>query len=309
MTDSVLRLRGLRKRYGDFVAVDDLDLDVPRGCVLGFLGPNGAGKTTTIRMILGIYEPSGGTIEVLGTPSALDVRHRIGYLPEEKGLYKKMKARDLIAYFAELKGMKSKDARQRAIELLDRYGLGEFKERKCDALSKGMGQKVQVLASIAHRPEFVILDEPFSGLDPVNQQVMEQVIADLSKDGSTIVFSTHDLEKAEHLCDRIAMLARGKKVFDGTLQEAFAALPKRIVIGTSAESAALQALSGVTSVARGRVDGTYELGLSQDASPDGILTACIRAGHEVRSFDKREPGLRELFFDRVGAKDAAEMLA
>jgi ABC-2 type transport system ATP-binding protein len=309
MNECVLRLRGLTKRYGDFLAVDQLDLDVPRGCVLGFLGPNGAGKTTTIRMVLGIYEQSGGTIEVLDSPSALDVRQRIGYLPEEKGLYKKMKARDLIAYFAELKGMSARDAKQRAIELLDRYGLGEFKDRKCDALSKGMGQKVQVLASIAHRPEFVILDEPFSGLDPVNQQVMEQVIGDLSKEGSTIVFSTHDLEKAEHLCDRIAMLARGRKVFDGTLQEAFAALPKRIVIGTSAQAASLESLPGVTSVARGRLDGTYELGLRQEASPDGILTACIRAGLEVRSFDKREPGLRELFFDRVGAKDAAEMLA
>jgi ABC-2 type transport system ATP-binding protein len=309
MTDSVLRLRGLRKRYGDFVAVDDLDLDVPRGCVLGFLGPNGAGKTTTIRMTLGIYEPSGGTIEILGTASALDVRHRIGYLPEEKGLYKKMKARDLVAYFAELKGMKSRDANQRATELLDRYGLGEFKDRKCEAMSKGMGQKVQVLASIAHRPEFVILDEPFSGLDPVNQQVMEQVIADLSKDGSTIIFSTHVMEHAERLCDRIAMIARGRKVFDGTLAEALSSLPTRILIGTSAGQDALRGVPGVASVERGRSEGIYELGLAPGASADGILGACVRGGIEVRSFDKREPGLRELFFDRVGAKDAPEMLA
>jgi ABC-2 type transport system ATP-binding protein len=289
--------------------VDQLDLDVPRGCVLGFLGPNGAGKTTAIRMTLGIYEPSDGSIEVLGAPSALEVRHRIGYLPEEKGLYKKMKARDLIAYFAELKGMSARDAKGRATELLDRYGLGEFKDRKCDALSKGMGQKVQVLASIAHRPEFVVLDEPFSGLDPVNQQVMEQVIADLSKDGSTIIFSTHVMEHAERLCDRIAMVARGKKVFDGSLNEARAALPTRVLIGTGAARDALLAVPGVAHVESGRGEGVYVVGIAKGASADGILGACVRAGIDVRSFDKREPGLRELFFDRVGAKDAAEMLA
>ncbi|TAJ13002.1 MAG: ATP-binding cassette domain-containing protein [Planctomycetota bacterium] len=309
MNDCVLRLRGLTKRYGDFLAVDQLDLDVPRGCVLGFLGPNGAGKTTTIRMVLGIYEPSGGTIEVLGAASALDVRHRIGYLPEEKGLYKKMKARDLVAYFAELKGMTARDAKGRATELLDRYGLGEFKDRKCEAMSKGMGQKVQVLASIAHRPEFVILDEPFSGLDPVNQQVMEQVIADMSKDGATIIFSTHVMEHAERLCDRIAMVARGKKVFDGSLAQARAALPTRILIGTGAAQEVLRGVPGVANVESSRADGVYVVGLAPGASADGILGAFVRAGIEVRSFDKREPGLRELFFDRVGAKDAAEMLA
>jgi ABC-2 type transport system ATP-binding protein len=308
MSDPVLRLRQLTKRYGDFLAVDALDLDVPRGSVLGFLGPNGAGKTTTIRMVLGIYEPTAGSIEVLGHASALDVRHRIGYLPEEKGLYKKMKARDLVAYFAQLKGLSARDAKQRATELLDRYGLGEFKDRKCEAMSKGMGQKVQVLASIAHRPEFVILDEPFSGLDPVNQQVMEDVIADLSKAGSTIIFSTHVMEHAERLCDRIVLLARGKKVFDGTLKEAHAALPRRLVLGTSAEPAALRDVHGVLSIAKGQREGTWDISLAEDVGADSILGACFRAGIEISSFDKSEPGLRELFLARVGATSAQEVL-
>src|SRR5262249_33481312 len=151
------------------------------------LGPNGAGKTTTIRMILEIIKPTSGTISVLGRPSALEVRHRIGYLPEEKGLYKKMKAWAVIAYFASLKGMSKKAARQRAYELLERYGLKDFSEKPTDALSKGMGQKVQMLASVAHDPELVILDEPFSGLDPVNQQVMEDIIRDIARRGRTVL--------------------------------------------------------------------------------------------------------------------------
>src|SRR6266853_1850416 len=177
---AVLDLRNVTKFYGDFKAVDDFSLSLSSG-ICGFLGPNGAGKTTTLRMILDIIRPSSGAITVLGRPSALEVRQRIGYLPEEKGLYKKMKAWAIIAYFASLKGLDRKTAKKRAYELLERYGLKDFAEKPTDALSKGMGQKVQVLASIAHDPELVILDEPFSGLDPVNQQVMEEIIRDMAR--------------------------------------------------------------------------------------------------------------------------------
>src|SRR6185369_6149567 len=190
--DSILELRNVTKFYGDFKAVDDVSFSLPRGCIHGFLGPNGAGKTTTIRMILEIIRPSRGEITVLGQPSALQVRQRLGYLPEEKGLYKKMKTWAVIAYFA---------------------GLKEFADKPTDALSKGMGQKVQMLASIAHDPELIILDEPFSGLDPVNQQVMEEIIRDLARRQRTILFSTHVMQHAERLCDRILLVERGKKIF------------------------------------------------------------------------------------------------
>ena len=186
-----LEIRKIGKRFKKRPVLRDVSMNLNRGEVVGLLGPNGAGKTTTIRMILDIVKPSSGDITILGADSALDVRNRIGYLPEEKGLYKKMKAWAIIAYFARLKGMPSSEAKTRAFELLERYGLGDFVNAKVETLSKGMGQKVQVLASIAHRPDFVILDEPFSGLDPPNQQVMEQVISDLNKEGATIIFSTH----------------------------------------------------------------------------------------------------------------------
>src|SRR5215470_9977044 len=223
-----LELQAVTKYYGQFKAVDDISFRLPTGCICGFLGPNGAGKTTTIRMILEILRPNSGSITVLGTPSALEVRHRIGYLPEEKGLYKKMKAWSVIAYFATLKGLSRKAAQSRAWELLERYGLKDFGDKPTDALSKGMGQKVQMLASIAHDPEFVILDEPFSGLDPVNQQVMEEMIRDLARRGHTILFSTHVMQHAERLCDRIILIAKGRKIFDGTLAEAKRVFPRRV---------------------------------------------------------------------------------
>ncbi|MEM7261353.1 MAG: ATP-binding cassette domain-containing protein [Planctomycetota bacterium] len=182
MSERVLEVRNVSKLYGEFRAVEDISFSIPAGVIYGFLGPNGAGKTTTIRMILEILQPTEGSIEVFGT-NALAVRDRIGYLPEEKGLYKKMKAWSIIAYFATLKGLSRSDAKERAHELLERYGLKDFADQRTEALSKGMGQKVQVLASIAHDPDLVILDEPFSGLDPVNQQVMEEIIRDMADRG------------------------------------------------------------------------------------------------------------------------------
>src|SRR5438105_3986880 len=217
--DLALELRCVTKFYGNFRAVDDLSFALAPGSICGFLGPNGAGKTTTIRMILEIIKPSSGAITVLGKPSALEVRQRVGYLPEEKGLYKKMKAWAIIAYFASLKGLERKAAKRRAYELLERYGLKDFADKPTDALSKGMGQKVQMLASIAHDPELVILDEPFSGLDPVNQQVMEEIIRDMAKRNRTVLFSTHVMQHAERLCDRILLIAKGRKILDGTLAE------------------------------------------------------------------------------------------
>ncbi|MDB6109226.1 MAG: putative transporter ATP-binding protein YhaQ, partial [Pedosphaera sp.] len=244
-SDPTLELRNVTKYYGDFKAVDDVSFSLPAGSICGFLGPNGAGKTTTIRMILEIIKPTSGTITVLGRSSALEVRRRIGYLPEEKGLYKKMKAWAVIAYFATLKGMDRKSAKRRAHELLERYGLKDFAGKPTDALSKGMGQKVQMLASIAHDPEFVILDEPFSGLDPVNQQVMEEIIRDMAGRSRTVLFSTHVMQHAERLCDRILLIAKGRKLFDGTIAEAKRTIPRRVRIETADDVGLLRGLNEV----------------------------------------------------------------
>ncbi|MBL8861498.1 MAG: ATP-binding cassette domain-containing protein [Planctomycetes bacterium] len=305
MSDLALRLEHVTKRFDTFTAVDDLSLAVPFGCVYGFLGPNGAGKTTTIRMSLSIYEPTMGRVEILGARSALDVRAQIGYLPEEKGLYKKMKAKDLIAFFGGLRGMDPGEARREAVRLLERYGLGGFTDTRCEALSKGMGQKVQVLASVVHKPRFVILDEPFSGLDPVNQQVLEQVILDLRAQGTTIVFSTHIMEHAERLCDRIVLIGRGKRLFDGTIVEAKRSIPRSVRLHTASDPEPLRAVRGVTDVVRLEGDGHWAIMLAEGAQTDEVLRACFRSGIELSSFERHDPSLRDVFLKFVGEEAAA----
>jgi ABC-2 type transport system ATP-binding protein len=298
---NAVELRGITKCYGDFTAVREVDLEVPRGSIYGFLGPNGAGKTTTLRMILDIVKPTSGSLTVLGHDSAMDVRERIGYLPEEKGLYKKMKTWAVIAYFARLKGLKGKVAKARAYELLERYGLKDFADKKVETLSKGMGQKVQVLASIAHQPEFVILDEPFSGLDPSNQQVMEDVISDLSDAGTTIVFSTHVMSHAERICDRILLIAKAEKIFDGSIPEAKALIPKMVAVSGVDAAASLRGLPGVTAaeVADG-LPGSFEVCMADDSDPQQLLRDCFRNGIELTSFNYHEPTLHDVFLHLVG---------
>src|SRR6266404_5372169 len=309
--EQVLELRNVTKCYGDFKAVDDVSFGLSAGCICGFLGPNGAGKTTTIRMILQIIKPASGTITVLGRPSALEVRQRIGYLPEEKGLYKKMKAWAVIAYFASLKGLNRKTAKERTYELLERYGLKDFAEKPTDALSKGMGQKVQVLASIAHDPELVILDEPFSGLDPVNQQVMEEIIRDMAKRHRTVLFSTHVMQHAERLCDRILLIAGGRKIFDGTIPEARSLLPRRVRIETEDDITPLRQLSDVASIscveksdASANINGTHcwDLELRESADAHAILQTCFAQRIRLRSFSQSDPTLHEVFVSLVGAQ-------
>ncbi len=294
-----LQLRDVTKRYGDFTAVNGLSLSVPPGCIFGFLGPNGAGKTTSIRMILEIIRPTSGSITVLGSPSSLAVRRRIGYLPEEKGLYKKMKAWAIVAYFATLKGIDSRTAKRTAFALLERYGLGAFAEKKSETLSKGMGQKVQLLAALAHDPEFVILDEPFSGLDPVNQEVLEEIVVDLRRRGRTVLFSTHVMSHAERLCDRLSIMAGGKKIFEGTPAEARAMLPPRVLLRTNQSVAPLQQLPGVTAT-RQLADGAWELQLTSGTDPQGVLQACFEQRLVLSSFSAEAPALHDVFVHLVG---------
>jgi len=312
---AALQLSNVTKFYGEFKAVDDVSFGVEPGSICGFLGPNGAGKTTTIRIILDILKPSSGSVSLLGHSSALDVRQRIGYLPEEKGLYKKMKAWSVIAYFATLKGLDRKTAKQRAHELLERYGLKDFANKPTDALSKGMGQKVQMLASIAHDPEFVIFDEPFSGLDPVNQQVMEEVIRDMAKRNCTVMFSTHVMQHAERLCDRVILMAKGKKIFDGTIPEAKRVLPRRVRIDTEDDVAPVRQSADVLSIrtvekngdAHKNGCGQWELELRENADPQAILQLCFEHKIRLRSFNQSDPTLHDVFVRLVGpeAKEAS----
>jgi ABC-2 type transport system ATP-binding protein len=300
----VLELERVTKLFGDFRAVDEVSFQVPEGSITGFLGPNGAGKTTTLRMILGILRPSSGRIAVFGAPSALDVRSRVGYLPEEKGLYKKMKCWAIVAYFATLKGVDRHTAKRRAHELLERYGLKDFAEKRTEALSKGMGQKVQVLASIAHDPELVILDEPFSGLDPVNQQVLEEVVRDLAGRGRTVLFSTHVMQHAERLCQRILVIAKGRKLFDGSVAEALRTIPRRILIESGDDVTPLRTLPGVLELSalpgNGAKPGTHELRLRESADPQEVLARCFERGIRLKRFDHSDPTLHEVFVNLVG---------
>jgi ABC-2 type transport system ATP-binding protein len=305
MSAKPLILDKVTKRFGDFAAVKDLSFAVGKGEIFGFLGPNGAGKTTTLRMILDIIPQTSGSIEILGSPSAIPVRHRIGYLPEERGLYRKMKAADTVAYFASLRGVPRKEARARAEKLLARFGLAEFARSKNESLSKGMAQKVQLLATIAHDPEFLILDEPFTGLDPINQSTLEELIAELKAEGRTIIFSTHTMQHAERLCDRFLILAKGEKRFEGTLEEARASFPPRLVIRTRDAVDPLARAPGVKSVeaapSREGEDGNYVVDLQRGVDPNAVLRAAFDAGMHLSRFEHTNASLHDIFVAIVGA--------
>ena len=295
--EDALTLSGVTKRFGSHVAVDDMNLAIPRGTIYGFLGPNGAGKTTTIRMIMSIILPDEGTLRVLGNPNPQAVKDRLGYLPEEKGLYKKMKAAEIIAYFGRLKGMNGGDAKRKARELLKKYGLGDWVDAKCEGLSKGMGQKVQVLGTLIHEPELVILDEPFSGLDPVNVEVMREVILDIKRSGKTVIFSTHIMEQAEQICDSIVLVNKGKKVIDGPLSEVRSSGDMAVRIDYDGDGHVLRGLPGVRRI--NDAGKTAELFLEDGVDPQSILQAIV-GKLSVRMFDLREPSLHEIFVKAVG---------
>jgi ABC-2 type transport system ATP-binding protein len=302
-----LKLEAVTKRYGDFTAVRDLSFVVRTGAILGFLGPNGAGKTTTLRMILGLVSPSAGRLEVLGEGDARRLRSRIGFLPEERGLYRRMTAADAIAFFAALKGVPSAEAKRRARRLLDDNGLGEATNRQIRALSKGMAQKVQLLSAIAHDPELVILDEPFSGLDPVNQQSLEGIIRGLAQRGATVVFSTHVMQHAERLCDQVVLIAGGRKVFDGKVAEACAVAPRMLVIEGALAADALCGVPGVAHVeAAAAGDGRTRLTaqLAPGAPVQATLKAAFARDLDIASLELKEPHLHDAFIALTGQKEA-----
>jgi ABC-2 type transport system ATP-binding protein len=305
MGEPVVELKGVTKRFGDLTAVDNLDLSLPRGGILGFLGPNGAGKTTSLRILLGLYAPDAGEVRVLGRRVG-EARSRIGYLPEERGLYKRMRADDSIAYIAALKGMNRRTALKRARALLERFGLGAFARVRIEGLSKGMAQKVQLLAAVAHDPDLVILDEPFVGLDPVNQGELEDFIRALARDGKTILFSTHTMEHAERLCDRLVILVHGRKRFDGTLNEAQGQLPRRARIGAEGDLSFLSSVEGVVRVTPpGEGREFWEIDLKEGADGRQLLAACFTRGVAPFHFDLAPPSLHDVFVALVEKANAS----
>ncbi len=305
---AVISVQGVTKRYAGHTAVSELSLMIPKGTIYGLLGPNGAGKTTTLRMIMDIIIPDEGSVTLFDqSGTGRDFSGRIGYLPEERGLYKKMKVVELLVFLAEIKGIARSTAKAEAIRWLDKLGLGDWQNKKVDDLSKGMQQKVQFISTVLHSPELLILDEPFSGFDPVNTQLIKNVVIDLNKGGTTVLFSTHIMEQAEKLCESVCIIARGKKVVDGLLSEVKSSHGGRHVIISVADglSSIDRLLSDRSMVKASDNYGQYaELELTETADPQRLLQSLVQSGATVTRFEIAEPTLNKIFIDLVGA-DAA----
>ena len=300
---AALTLDSVSKRYGSFQAVQNLSFQVEKGAICGFLGPNGAGKTSTLRMILGLQPATSGRIDILGADDGRKVRDRIGFLPEERGLYKKMTPVDAIAFFGALKGLPQSEGKKRARDMLEQQGLGASRNKKMKELSKGMAQKVQLIASVVHQPEFVILDEPFSGLDPMNQQGLEAMIRGLAAEGSTVLFSTHVMQHAERLCDKVVLLARGRKAFEGTVDEAKATTSRFLELEGAIAPEAAATLPGVETVEVLSDDGDARVlraALRKGMAGQEALKAAFIGGLDVRRFEMREPTLHDAFIHLTG---------
>ena len=297
-----IRIRGVTKRFGQHVAMGGLDLDIERGSLCGLLGPNGAGKSTTIRMIMSIIHPDEGSLEVLGS-TALAAKDRIGYLPEERGLYRKMKVGEFLHYVGRLKGLSSREARRTASEWLERLELPGVLAKKCEELSKGMQQKVQFAAAVMHEPELLILDEPFSGLDPVNARTLVAALREIHGRGATILFSTHQMHQAEALCDRIVLFNRGRKILDESLESIRGRFDPRTLVAEPIEPdapetvATLAAIEGVESIER--VGDAYELRLAAGADSPSVLAAAAAAA-PLRGATLRRVSLDDVFVELVG---------
>jgi ABC-2 type transport system ATP-binding protein len=297
--DKAIAVTGVTKRYGDFTAVDNFSFDVRCNEIFALLGPNGAGKTTTLRMILDILKPDSGAIEVLGGPITDRTKDRIGYLPEERGLYRNVRVVEVLTYLAQLKGLNGADARKRAYQMLDQVELGPNARSKVSELSKGMQQKVQVLATILHQPDLVIIDEPFSGLDPVNTQMIKDMLYDIRRQGATIVMSLHDMPQIEEMADRLVMIDHGKRVLYGGVQEVRQRFARNaVVVEGEGDWAALPGVKAVRTEENGR---EVVLDLADGVTPDDIMHAVAVSEHyHVRRFELAVPRLNEIFIQVAG---------
>ncbi len=307
MTTHALLIENISKRYAGHTAVDNLSLAVPTGSIYGILGPNGAGKSSTLRMVLNIIARDEGRVSLLGHDPEADrsVLRRVGYLPEERGLYKKMAVRDVIVFFAQLKGMAARDARREADRWIDKMGLGEWRTGKVETLSKGMQQKVQFITTVLHDPDLLVLDEPFSGLDPVNQEVLRDTVVEAKQAGKTVIFSTHGMEQAEQLCEYVCIIADGRKVLDGNLREIRRAnLGNRYTIEFDHPSeAANRWVQGSRAFLRAERDGEgdgWQVELQPGADTRDVMRALADLDVPLTRFARVEPSLHEIFVQRVG---------
>ena len=297
-----VRLRGVTKRFGKHTAVEALDFEVPRGVIYGLLGPNGSGKTTTIRMIMGILHPDEGTVSLFGDDPDRTRRAKVGYLPEERGVYKKMRCLDLITFLGEIRGVPRSEGRARGGAWMERLGLSEWADRKVEDLSKGMQQKIQFIGTVVHEPELLILDEPFSGLDPINQDVLEEIVREFHARGTTVLFSTHLMDQAERLCQRVCLISNARKVLDADLRELKAAERKGVV---AVEFEGPDRWLGGPEVERVEpVDGALHLVLREGADHQALLRRGVDAGARFLRFDLVEPRLHEIFVRHAGASAA-----
>lgn len=304
MTDLAIEAHGLVKRFGGAVAVGGIDLAVPAGSIYGILGPNGAGKTTTLRMLLGIIDPDAGERRLLGHARPLDAAPLVGYLPEERGLYPSMAARDAIAFMGALRGLPLREGRRRAEALLDRHGIGKVAGKAIRTLSKGQAQTVQLLGTIVHNPKLIVLDEPFSGLDAINQGRLEALLRRETAEGATIVFSTHVIAHAERLCERITIIAEGRVRFEGSVEAARATLRPRVRLATRASEGPWR---GVLP-ADARLDqGQWRFELPE-AGIEPLLAALIEGGAGIETLAIERPGLHDAFIAIAGGSNIAEMV-
>jgi ABC-2 type transport system ATP-binding protein len=301
---AAIELENVSKVFGKFPAVDSLSFHVPRGVIFGLLGPNGAGKTTTIRMIMNITAADSGEIRVLGNPMTREIQNRIGYLPEERGLYRKMKVVDHLLFLAAIKEVSRENARRRIAEWAEKLELKPWLKKKVDELSKGMQQKVQFIATVIHDPDILILDEPFSGLDPINTAIIKDYLSDFRKQGKTIVFSTHVLEQAEKLCDEICLLARSKKILEGNLRDLKRRFSHNLLhLSVDAPPAEIAALPGVASSQP--VNGGYVIALAPGTDQREFLRRALDR-YPLQGFSTKDPELEEIYLDAVRAAGIEE---
>jgi ABC-2 type transport system ATP-binding protein len=301
---SAVEARNIVKDFGGTRAVDGVSLEVPTGSIYGLLGPNGAGKTTTLRILLGIIDPSAGTRRVLGRERPLEAAPEIGYLPEERGLYPSMHCRDAIAFMGALRGLSLAEGRRRADELLAGHGLGEWARKPIRTLSKGMAQTVQLLGTIVHRPRLLVLDEPFAGLDAINQARLEELIRREARSGVTIIFSTHVIAHAERLCERIAIIAKGRVAFEGGVDEARSKLRPIVRLRTRSDDGPWRSAIP-TGARREGSEWIFEL---PESGPEPLLKALIDGGAGIETLAIERPGLHDAFVAIAGDKAAAQMV-
>jgi len=292
----MITLQNVVKSYDHFMALKGISLSIPRGRIFGLLGPNGAGKTTMIRILMDIIRPDSGEVWILDTKPGLGIQHKIGYLPEERGLYRKMKVVDHLVFFGELKRMKASDARKKALELLERFDLKDWANKKAESLSKGMQQKVQFIGAILHEPEILILDEPFSGLDPINQELMRDEIIRLAKSGKTILFSTHVLPQAEQFIDELALINHGQVVLTGGLQQIKDDYAENRIFLRTEHGA--ERLNFRDAAIETKGEG-YSVTLPPDVPHRDYLKEVLGSGVDIHSFRPDEPSLEEVFMKVV----------